>query len=334
MATTNDTNVGLLEWAKRLDPKGGTADIAEILNERNEMLDDMVWREGNLPTGHKGTVRTGIPTPTWRKMYGGVQPTRSTTAEVIDTCGDLEAFSEIDAAIAELNGNTAAFRLSEDRPHLEGMAQELADKLIYGDTDTDPEQIMGLAPRFDNLTADDNSENVLDGGGSGSDNASIWLVVWGERSCHGIFPKGSMAGIHHEDMGKVVIEDASGGSNTGRMVAYRSHFVVKPGLHVRDWQYIVRIANVDISDLTADASGSSADLVDLMIQALELVPNLNGRAAFYMGRTVHSFLRRQIINATNVRLTMEEVAGKKVMAFDGVPVRRVDALTEAEAALT
>ena len=136
MATLSVTNPTLLDLAKATDPDGKIANIVEILNETNEVLADMSWVEGNLATGHRTTVRTGIPTPTWRKLYGGVQPTKSTNVQVTDNTGMLEAYSEVDKALADLNGNTAAFRLSEDRPHIEGLNQEIADTIFYGDEST------------------------------------------------------------------------------------------------------------------------------------------------------------------------------------------------------
>ncbi len=35
---------------------------------------------------------------------------------------------------------------------------------------------------------------MIKGGGSGDDNTSVWLVVWGPNTIHGIYPKGSMPG--------------------------------------------------------------------------------------------------------------------------------------------
>ena len=98
---------------------------------------------------------------------------------------------------------------------------------------------------------------------------------------------------------------------------------------------MVRIPNIDVSNLTANASGSSADLVDLMVQAIEKVPNLSlGRATFYGNRTISSILRRQITNTNNVRIAMDEVAGKRVMTFDGIPFRRNDAILNTEAVVS
>ena len=170
-----------------------------MLTQTNEALDDIVFVEGNLPTGHRSTIRTGLPGVTWRKLYGGVQPTKSTTAQVTDSCGMLEAYAEIDKALADLNGNTAAFRMTEDRAFLEAMNQQMATTLIYGNEGTQPEAFTGLAPRFNAKSGAVNGENVIFGDGAGTDNTSIWLVCWGPNTVHGIYPKGSKAGFFMED---------------------------------------------------------------------------------------------------------------------------------------
>ena len=332
MATLSVTNPTLLDLAKVTDPDGSIAAVVEILNETNEVLADMSWMEGNLPTGHRTTVRTGIPTPTWRKLYGGVQPNKSSTVQVTDNTGMLESYAEVDKALADLNGNTAAFRLQEDRPHIEGMNQEITDTLFYGNESTEPEAFTGLAPRFANLTADANSENVLNGGGSGTDNASVWLVVWGPNTCHGIIT----------DKGQVTLEDASDGSNSGRMEAYRTHYRWDAGLSVRDWRYIVRIANIDKSALirtyNAGTFATGAILPDLMYQAMRRIPNLSaGRPAFYLSRDIATMVARQSSAMGNANaVTLDSVAADNKMTerFHGIPMRRVDSLSADEAALT
>jgi len=322
-------NPTLLDFALALDPNDQIARIIEILNKTNEVLDDFVMIEGNLLTGHQSTVRTGIPAPTWRKLYGGVQPTKSTNVKITDSCGMLENYAEIDKALADLNGNTAAFRLSENRPILEGFNQEICDSLFYANEDTEPEAFTGLAPRF-NLKSAENGDHILEGGSNDTDNTSIWLVVWGENTVHGIYPKGSKAGFQMNDKGQVTIENVDGAG--GRMEAYRTHYRWDAGLTVRDWRYVVRIANIEVSDLVKNAA-TGADLIDLMAQALETVQDLSmGRPAFYCNRTIKAFLRRQIVSKVAAStLTMDQVAGKHVMTFDGVPVRRCDAIHNAEA---
>jgi hypothetical protein len=98
----------LIDQAKRLDPDGKVPVIVELLSQTNEVLDDMLFREGNLPTGHRTTIRTGLPTVYWRMLNQGIPPSKSQTAQVDENAGMLEAWSEVDKDLALLNGNVSA----------------------------------------------------------------------------------------------------------------------------------------------------------------------------------------------------------------------------------
>lgn len=334
MTTLAVTHPTLLDVTRHLDPKGKIDMIAEVLNETNEILDDMVWHEGNLATGHRGTVRSGIPEPTWRKLYGGVQPSKGTVVQITDACGMMEAYAEVDKALADLSGNPAAFREKEDKAHIEGMSQELASTLFYGNEATEPEAFTGFGPRFNDQSAA-NGDNILTSAATpdNTDNSSIWLVVWGDN-VHGIYPKGSKAGLHMQDLGEQTI----GTPTTGYYQGYRTHYKWDAGLHVKDWRYVVRV-NIDAEDLVKNAA-TGPDLIDLLAQAVDLVPNINaGRPVFYANRTVRGFIRRQIMNKTvNSTLSIEQItrangAHIRVPMFDGIPIRRCDAITNAESGI-
>lgn len=329
MATLSGNALTLADFAKRIDPEGKVSKIVELLSQTNEILDDMMFIEGNLPTGHRTSVRTGLPTVAWRLLNQGVQPSKSLTAQIDEQCGLMEAWSEVDQEVAELNGNVNSFRLSEASAFIEAMNQEMSSTLFYGNSSVDPEEFTGLAVRYADLSAT-NAQNIIDGGGTGSDNSSIWLIVWGDQSVHGIFPKGSKAGLYHEDLGLQTIETSAGIAGT-RLRAYQDHFKWKVGVALKDWRYAVRIANIDISNLVAKSS--AADLIDLMIKAMHRIPNMNrGKAAFYVNRTVMQMLdiqRRD--DMVGSALSYTEIDGKLIPHFRGVPIRKVDALTEAEA---
>jgi hypothetical protein len=328
MATIGTTALTLIDWSKRLDPNGNTADLVELLNTTNPILTDAAVVEGNLPTGHRTTVRTGLPTPAWRMLNYGVQPSKSTTVQVDDTSGMLEAYSQVDKDLANLNGNTAAFRLSEDRAFIEGMTQEMASTLWYGNTATDPKKFLGLSPRYGSLSAA-NADNIIDAGGTGTDNASVWLITWSDQTTHLIFPKGSRAGLQSRDLGEQTLIDAAGGLYQG----YRSHYKWDIGLTMRDWRYNVRICNIDVSNLVADSS--AANLTRQMIKATHLLPSDGmGRSVFYVNRTVSTYLDLQMMNSTNVNLTLAQAAGAPVMSFRGIPIRRSDALLGTESRVT
>lgn len=328
MATLQVTNPTLADHVKRLDPNGKIAKIVEILNETNEILTDMTFVESNMANGHQSTVRTIIPAPTWRKVNEGVIPSKSKTVQVVDTIGNLEDYAEVDVDVADMNGNTGAFRLSEDRPHLEGMNQEMAQTLIYGNEGTSPEEFTGLAPRFAALGGN-NDDNIIDHGGTGSDNTSIWLVVWSPETIYGIYPKGKKAGLFHRDLGEVTLETTNGVAGA-RSQVYRSHYKWENGLVVKDWRFAVRICNIDVSDLLVVAN--TAALITSMTRAEERIPNLNmGRAVWYMNKFTREALRIGRVEKAIAQVTEDRVGGKKEVQFSGVPIRRVDKILRTEA---
>lgn len=325
MSTVGTTNLNLSDFARRIDPDGKQAKMVEILNQTNPILDDMVFVEGNLPTGHKTTIRSGLPSATWRLLNYGVQPSKSRSVQVTDTCGMLEAYAEIDKDLADLNGNTAEFRMQEDRAFLEAMNQEMATTLFYGNTATFPEKFTGIAPRY-SLKSAESGANIIDGGSNDTDNTSIYLITWSANTCHGIFPKGKITGLQHKDLGEVTLLDAAQGKYQG----YRSHYKWDIGFTLRDWRYCARIANIEVSDLLASAT-TGANIPDLMVQALELLPSSDmGTTVFYCNQTIKSFLRRQILAKSNVYLTFDNVAGKEVLRFAGIPVKKCQAITNIE----
>lgn len=333
MATLSSNALTLADWAKRLDPEGKVPSIVELLAQNNEILADMQWIEGNLPTGHRTTVRTGLPTVAWRLLNQGVQPSKSVTAQVDESCGMLEAWSEVDKDLAMLNGNTAAFRLSEAQAFIESMNQEMGQTVFYGNSGLAPEEFNGLSVRYSSLSAA-NGQNIINAGGAGSDNTSIWLICWGQQTVHGVFPKGSKAGLIHEDLGEVTVETSAGIAGT-RLRAYQDHWQWKCGLALKDWRYAVRIANIDVSNLVAKSS--AADLIENMIKAIHRIPSLGmGKCAFYMNRTVKQMLdiqRRDDVQ-TGGSLVYNDVDGKLIPSFRGIPIRTCDAILETEAAVS
>ena len=339
MATLSTSNLTLADWAKRSDPDGRVPIVAELLSQSNEILDDCVFKEGNLPTGERVVIRTGLPGVYWRALNQGIPSSKSTTAQIDEACGILEARSEVDKDLAMLNGNTAQFRLSEDTAFLEAMNQTQAETMFYGNPGTDPKKFLGLAPRYGDLSAD-NAVNILDAGGSSSDNASVYLVVWGDNTVYCPFPKGSKAGLTHEDLGEQTVYNSDG----TRLQAFATRYQWKNGLVVKDWRYVVRICNIDISDLPGSANtqtaAASTNLVKLMARALYRIPNMAmGRAAFYMNRTVHSGMSIAALDKSQNVLSIQEGlsqfgSAQSYLSFLGVPLRRVDALINAEARVT
>lgn len=337
MATLAAGQLTLVDWAKRLDPQGNVPAVAELLSQTNDILEDAVFVEGNLPTGHRVVVRTGLPTVYWRMLNAGVPTSKSTTAQVDEACGMMEARSHIDVKLAKLNGNTAAFRLSEDSAFIEAMNQTQASTMFYGNPGTDPKTYPGFATRYGAISGAGNAQNILDAGGTGSDNTSIYLIVWSPNTVFCPFPKGSTAGLQHQDLGEESVPDAS----NNFYQALRTLYQWDNGLVVKDWRYVVRICNIDVSDLVAltgtQASTASTEVIRMMARSIDRIPNLNaGRAAFYANRTIMSLLRIQALTKSTTALSIQDALNQfgqpgKQLNFLGIPVRKVDQLLNTEA---
>jgi len=328
MAALPTTFGGLVDIAKSLDPDGTTADVVEMLKKEVPILDVMPFMQGNLETGHRHVIRTGYSDGTWRRLYEHVQPGKSQKVQVDEACGMLEAFTEVDEKLIELAGaNGAAYRSDEDMAYATQMGHQVADTLVYGNGATAPAKFTGLAPRYNSLSAT-NATNIIDAGGTSTDNTSVWVLGFGKKRIHGIFPKNTKAGISMKDLGVETKSD----SNGALLRVYRSQLKWDVGLTVADWRYGVRICNVRISTLTKDAA-TGADLVDLITDAIEHLPSTDN-AAIFCNRTIKSYLRRQMKNSKNVLVSMEEVAGKKVMVIGELPVYRLDSIVNTEARVT
>lgn len=329
MATIGSSFVDLIDIYKRQDKEGKYIPIIEILNEMNPILQDAIAVECNSGTTHLHTVRTGLPDVSWGRLYKGIANGKGRTAQVEDTTGFVEGLSTIDKRLLDLSNNEGAVRLGEAMAYLEAMNQEVASKMFYGNTASDPEEFMGLAPRFSDKSAA-NGGQIIDAGGTGADNTSIWFVSWGDNQCQLLYPKGSKAGVQREDMGDQRLTDENGNAYYGKEEKFTWHV----GLAVKDWRYVSRIANIDVSDM---AAGNVA-LYDFMRKAYwqlqgRRVPG--GKMAIYCNRDVMEALDALSTNAgasdSFVRLTPKEIEGKEVLTYRGIPIRETDALINTEA---
>lgn len=332
MAVISTSFPTLMDVARR-SGSDSIRQVVEILNETNYALDDIPWLQCNSGSSHITTIRTGIPTPTWRMLNSGVPTQKSTTAQIKAHTGMLETYAEVDkmqVALAARNGDAEAapnFLASENSAFIEGFSQEISRVLFYGDPSS-PKEPVGLINYYNSKSAGDTKKNVLDAGGTGSDNTSIWLICWGDRAIHGLYPQGSKAGLEENFLGEVTLEDADGRKYQG----FRTHYKWDAGFVVRDWRCAVRIANIDMSDITANNS-SAADLAALMTRAVHLLPKaaFNVRKAFYCRPEILTALDLQVQNKSSLALKHSEVFGREVLDFRGIPIREQESLLDSEA---
>lgn len=302
--------------------------VIEVLNVANPYIEDIPWIECNSGVTHLTTIRTGIPKPAWRMLNSGVPNVKSTTAQIKAHCGMLEAYSEIDAKqvdLAKRNGGeqgVADYLASENAPIIEGFGQTLAEALIYSDG-SDPRQPVGLVNYYNKLSTKGKETNVIDGGGTGNNNTSVWLVQWGPESIHGLYPQGSTAGFSEKYKGVETVKDADG----NQFEAHRTHYSWDVGFVVRDWRCGVRIANIDIDEAIAN-SASAANLLELLTRAVYKLPKKNstGRSVIYLRKELLTLLDLQCQNKTNLLLSYQDISGKPVLTFRGIPLREQETL--------
>lgn len=341
MGTRGMLAVTMTDWLKRTDAKENidASAIVEILNEENQVLNDAMYLEANGVTSHRTVVRTGLPTPAWRLLNYGVPRSKSTTKQVDDRIGMLESFALVDESLANLNGQTREFMLSEESAFIEAMGQEVAKTIFYGDLENNPASFMGLTPRYATLDKQEakSAENVIDYGGTNPATCtSVWLTVWGDKSLHLIFPKGSPVGLQRKVLNGGEAMDVTD-ENGDEFMGIKTHYKWDLGLVLRDWRYCGRICNIDTDDLVTMMNSGAAiasinKLYRYMIELYNRIPNVNrGRAVWNMPREIMSMLDMIAAEKTNVNLTIGEFEGKKVTMFKGIPCHRCDALEIGEA---
>jgi len=321
MAVRAHTSHTLIDLANRLDPKGELATIVNILDETNEIIADAPYQRANGETYHRITQRGGLPFGFWRRFYKGVPNEKSTTIQRDEPIGMLEAYSEVDKALVEIAPNPKRYRRNEAAAFREGMERTFAATLIYGDAGIDTEQFTGLAPRL----ADASADNFADGGGSGSDLTSIYLVDWGVDKVSLIYPKShKSAGISHEDLGEVTLFD----SDNNKFQGYRDHFKIHVGLQVSDPRRSARYGNIE-------TSGSSNIFdEDNLIELLNKMPRRGQGAVLYCNTTIFTQMDIAAKDKSNVNYTWTDAFGRPTMTFRGRPVRLVEQILNTETQVT
>lgn len=340
MTALGSTLVTLADVAKSKDKVIGG--VAEVLVINNEILLDLPYMEMNEGTIHKEEIRSGLPSVYYRKANQAIPASKSTTEERTFTATHFESKSSMDKDVARRGGmdRVAYNRWNQAQGHLQAHSNELGSLLIYGSPSSSNLKTAGLTDIYSTLdTSVETYKQIVDGGGTGSDNTSIFKIHWGPQSVFGIYPKGTKAGISREDMSPnhklVQIQGLDENGNTGTFWGYEEDFMTDHGLVVKDYRQAARIANIDVSNLISGSG--AADLINLMIDANFKIHNRKiGNGVWYCNSTIHAHLYKQARTAVGAGggLTYDNVDGKPVLFFMGEPIRMVDAILDTEEAVT
>ena len=333
----NILNPSLADILSMTDPDGNIAPLVSIAEKSLPILQYGEWLECNNGDKHRTFLEDGFPEPSIRRFNQGVKPSKVTGTPHEDTTAMFEDYGEVDARLARLGGKEQAFRARQSAGKARGFRQRIAREFFYGSTKIVPDGFMGMAARFNDPSAP-NGRQIIDAGGTGSDNCSVWFLTFGGNGINWIYPKGHPAGFDHKDLGEHTKEFPDG----SMMQVLRDNFFWGLGITQTDWRGTARVANIDVSALTADAS-AGADLIDLLIDAEETLDTagtvgvddtkgdlIEGQTIMVVPPVVSKFLRKQALNKANVNLTVGEVGGKRVTMWGEFPVIREDSLLQTE----
>lgn len=329
MAVLASKYMTLVDVAKQTAGDSVVSDIAEILSVNTALLQDAHVMECNDGSSNKSAIRHGLPKGTFRKLYGYVPTTKSTVEQVVDVTGMLEDYSAVDVDLVDKSKNPAQLRLNESKAHIEGMGQTAQETIIYGSRADNDAAFDGLAVRYSKKSTDKKEigYNIVDGGGTGSDNTSIWFVTFGEGQTALIYPEGSQAGLKHKDLGSQLDKNADGDARQ----MYMDHFKHDLGLTIKDWRANCRVANIDVSELIA----GNVSILDLMRKGFFRIKkhiNTAGAKTFiYCNDTVAEYLDKAATDKANVQLSIKEYCGEDIAHYKGIPIRQIEQILETEA---
>lgn len=334
MSTLATTTVTAADIQKTLNPNGTPARMINMLKQNLPIIEDIPWEQTNDKTSNRTTAITSLPEGSERVYNEGTGNSKFTSAQFVEGTQNIDIWSELDADMVDKETDPAQYRVNNGMLFQEGLHQMFNTRLLYGNNSLNAKQINGFATRYNSLSAE-NGENIVDGGGTQSDNTSMLLIGWGPMTVTGLYPQGTPLGLRHKGFDRTVKQNV-GGVTDAKMEVYLDHWSWDFGLSIKDWQYVVRVANIDVSSLRANA-GAQADLIDLMILAEGCIPNVNGvKLVWYVPRMVWTHFRRQA--RAEVRsgggITWENIGGKMVPFFGTTPVRRMDGFSIAEARVT
>lgn len=329
MATIGMDRLTLNDLRKRSDGNGKLDEIMEVLAASNPILEHMTWVEGNLTTGNRTTLRNSIPRPSIRYINRGIAPTKSDTKQITDTSVILEARSEVDVEWLALASDKEMARRNEDMAHIEGFGQTLAEMVIYGNTELDPDTFNGLDIRHRKLSVTDPTKpgyTTVDAGGTGNALTSAFFVDWGPRSITGIYPKGATAGLDHRDLGEQTVEDRDG----KKFQAMVSLFNWKCGLTVRDYRAVGAIRNIDSGVFKTGTAAQKLAALSSFLTVKNRVRRPD-KGIWYVSNELYTAMELFLMDKNNSYVTRDTIEGGiPVIRFAGNRVVKLDAISDAE----
>lgn len=300
--------------------------ILELMSVTNEMLLDAPMDQANDGTQNTSVVRTALPSATKRVYNQGVGTAASQTDTIHDITTTVAIYSEADKDLVDDSPDPEQTLMSEQVAFIEGLAQDMAFDIFYGNHSTDEASIDGFATRRNKLAA---KQCISFGGETANKQTSIYLVKWGRDTVKMIYPRGATGcGVNVKNKGVQSVDAPNG----GKMEAYQSYYTARYGIAVKDQRALIRICNIDMnSEMSAD---NKAKLVREIIKAKAYLPAGDGTVSILANQDIISILDEATLDKANVVYTTTDPWGKEIDEIRKMRIRRCDAILNTESVVS
>ncbi len=323
----------------RQTANGMIIDVAEVLNETNDIIQDALVQKATDTTSHRVTRRSRLPAVSWVKVGNGWDATVGLTNQAVETIGMLKARFLAPQDVLDIQANPDKYRENQERAYIEAMGQELSNTLFGNYTSgslsptIDPnEEFAGFQYRYNTISSSPTAYVVNNGNDGGSDNTSIWFIQWAMNKVYLITPRNMPAsGIKKEDKGLVYTlgdnASTSAAQRNKNLWAYITEFSWNVGLAIEDQRAVKRLANID--SVLTETNTLDEDKI------IQIRNNFKGNETIFMYCNETTFTQLQILakDKTNVNWTGADPFGKPQFSFLDMPVRRCDSISNDEGIL-
>jgi hypothetical protein len=322
--------MSLAEIRRRETPDGKLADLIDVLSEENHILDYITWIECNNGFYHEDVRVASEPSGNYRALDEGVVKEAGVTEIVTERVQEIASISEVDDKKYKASPNPDGFRLSEDTLFLKGMTKTMVSDIFDGTNAADARRINGINNRSDyNALTSDYTYDNADGDASATANkTSVYFIQFGPKRVNLIYPRNNPQGggtmsIKMEDFGKSIINQSA-------------WFSVDFGLFIHDPRMIKRIVNISTSNI--DGVDDFSWHEDSMIDAYNDLEDNGAGAVILCNRTILAQAQKRANEKGNAFFTMDTEGegpfARSVTRFMGIPMARVDQITNTQATIT
>lgn len=307
--------------------------ITEVLDKDMDWVNTLAVKPGNGTQAHDILRRLKRASIYSKRMGEGVPASSSEVLPASEPYGTWASYTKIEEDTYNRSPEPQKLMLQETTDKIKGHKEAYGLGIIYGDGT--PGNPLGFANRIKSAS---DSQFINGSGATDGAETSIYVFSNDPEYVYTAFPLNTKAGLDFQDLGTRLITESvtkdfgdGQGSRTAEVLnTYRvSKFSMSAGLVVADAHQIVRIGNIKVADLTADAS-AGVDIFNKLVLAkskVHYVKNLNA----LVSPTIYAYMELQAYNKSNAMVQLREVeGGYKFLEYAGIAIHRSTQVSETE----